>query len=106
MEAMRESWTDDRLDDLREDVNRGFTQLREDMTREIGQLREGMTRELVRVDADIRELRVEVKALRSEMNELRSEVNGRFDSLQRTLMAIGGGVLASVAATVLAAVFG
>ncbi|HWC09552.1 MAG TPA: hypothetical protein VG458_10910 [Solirubrobacterales bacterium] len=70
METMREAWTDDRLDDLRDEMRRGFD----------------------RMDADVRDLRSEVNAL------------------QRTMVigfaAIGGGVLASVAATVLAAVLG
>jgi hypothetical protein len=74
METMRDSWTDERLDDMRGEMRRGFD----------------------RVDADLR--------------ELRSEMNSRFDSMQRTMAVgfatIGGGVLASVAATVLAAILG
>lgn len=81
MEAMRESWTDDRLDDLREDVNRGFTQLRADMNRDIG-----------RVDADVREVRGELAALNRTMTI--------------GFATIGGGVLASIAATVFTAVLG
>ena len=77
METMREAWSDERLDDLKYEMRRGFG----------------------RLDADIRELRVEI-----------GQINARFDSMQRTMVigfaAIGGGVLASVAATVLAAVLG
>jgi len=57
MVVMRESWTDDRLDNLREDMNRGFD----------------------RVDGDLREVR-------SELGALRSETNARFDSMQRTMV--------------------
>lgn len=81
METMREAWTDERLDDLRDEMRRGFE----------------------RVDADMRQLR-------SEINERFTSVDARFDAMQRTMVigfaTIGGGVLASVAATILAAVFG
>lgn len=87
METMREAWTDERLDDLKDEMGRGFD----------------------RMDADLRELR-------SEMNDRFGGVEGRmggldarFDALQRTMVigfaTIGGGLLASVAATVLAAIF-
>lgn len=70
MEPMRKAWTDDRLDDLRDEMRSGFA----------------------RVDADIREIR------------------GELGTLHRTMVigfaTIGGGVLASVVATVLAAVLG
>jgi hypothetical protein len=49
MAAARQSWTDERLDDLNQKVDQGFA----------------------RLDADMRAL------------------NGRFDSLQRTLLQIG-----------------
>lgn len=81
METMREAWTDERLDDLRDEMRRGFE----------------------RVDADMRQLR-------SEINQRFTSVDARFDAMQRTMVigfaTIGGGVLASLAATVLAAVFG
>lgn len=56
MEAMRQSWTDKRLDDLNNRVDDGFR----------------------RVDADLRAL------------------NARFDALQRTMLQIGGGVIAAL----------
>lgn len=80
METMREAWTDERLDDLKDEMRRGFE----------------------RVDGDLREVRGDIKALRAE-------TNARFDALNRTMVigfaTIGGGLLASVAATVLAAIF-
>jgi hypothetical protein len=95
MEAMREAWSDDRLDDLNHKVYEGFR----------------------RVDADVRSLRTETKAefrsLRGEMNERFDRVddrfdrlNGRFDAMQRTLIllcvgitAVVLGVIASIIAT-------
>ena len=65
MEAMRESWTDARLDDMKQGMEAGFT----------------------RVDEDI-------KGLRTEMNQ-------RFDALNRTLLQIGGGMIATLLAGIL-----
>jgi len=81
MEAMRGSWTDERMDDLRDEMRRGFE----------------------RVDTDVRHLR-------SEMNERFAGMDARFDAMQRTMVigfaTLGGGLLASIAATVLAVVLG
>jgi hypothetical protein len=46
----REKWTDERLDDLQDEMHRGFADIRTEM-------REGFAR----VDADIRELRREMR---------------------------------------------
>jgi hypothetical protein len=63
MEAMREAWTDDRLDDLANRMDRGF---------------DG-------VDKDVRELRAETKSefalLRGEMCERFDKVDERFDKV-------------------------
>ena len=62
METVRESWTDARLDDMKQGMEAGFK----------------------RVDEDIR--------------GLRSEMNQRFDALNRTLLQISGGVIATLIA--------
>ena len=58
----REKWTDERLDE-------SFT----------------------RIDADVRELRVEIKDMRTEMNArfdaMKDSINARFDAQNRNLMA-------------------
>jgi hypothetical protein len=60
MESMRQSWTDERLDDFREDVARRFDETNQRM--DAG---------FARVDAELQGL------------------NGRFDALQHTLAQIG-----------------
>lgn len=57
MEAMREAWTDERLDDLNGKVGQGFH----------------------RVDTDIRELR-------GEMNERFDKIDDRLYAMQRTML--------------------
>jgi argininosuccinate lyase len=76
MEAMRESWTDARLDDLNGKVD------------ELGRR---MDNGFNRVDADVRALRV-------EMNARFERVDERFDALQRTLLQIAGGTVATLIA--------
>jgi hypothetical protein len=62
-----EKWSDQRLDDLNGRVESGFS----------------------RIDADLRDIRGEVSGLRSEMNS-------RFDALQRTMLQVGGGLIAAL----------
>jgi len=70
MYAVREKWTDERLDDLNERVNRGFA----------------------RVDGDIRELR-------SEMNARFDSVDAKFDALHKLLIRAAGGAVAVLVTT-------
>jgi hypothetical protein len=60
----RETWTDERLDDLANRMDRGFDE----------------------VKGEIREVKGEIRDLRIEMNVLRSEMNQRFESMQRTMI--------------------
>jgi len=53
MKTMRESWTDERLDDLKERMEERF----DHVDARFAQLEARMTEGLARVDADIRELR-------------------------------------------------
>jgi hypothetical protein len=67
MEAMpRATWTDERLDDLNCRVEDGFN----------------------RVDTELR-------SLRSEMNARFESTDARFDALHRTMIRIGGGMIAT-----------
>jgi hypothetical protein len=82
MEAMRQSWTDDRLDALNEKVDQRFDQV---------------DQRFDRVESDLRECRAELKGLRSE-------TKGGLESLQRSLVygvvTLTGGMLAGFAAMV------
>ena len=76
MYKMRESWTDERLDDFRADVDRRF---------------DDVDRRFDKVDMEFRDLR-------TEMNARFDRVDARFDSLQRTLLQIAGGTIATLLA--------
>jgi hypothetical protein len=69
MATMRQSWTDERLDDMREDIDRRFA----------------------RVEADI-------AALRTEMREGFDRIDRRFDSLYRLLLGLGATLVAALLA--------
>jgi len=75
----REKWTDERLDDLNEKVDRGFAETKAEM-------RQGFAR----VDNDLRELR-------SEMNDRFIGLENRFEALNRTLI---GGFFVLIAAVI------
>jgi hypothetical protein len=49
----RESWTDDRLDDLKENMDRRFTSLEENMNQRF----DAADERVARLDGDVRELR-------------------------------------------------
>jgi hypothetical protein len=88
MEAMRQSWTDDRLDDLSRrmeqrfdhiegEMKAGDTALRAEMKAGDAALQTEMKEGFDRVDRDLRELRT------------------GLSTLQRTMIQVGGGLIAA-----------
>jgi hypothetical protein len=69
MEAMREKWTDGRLDDMNTRIDAGFD----------------------RLDRDIRDVRAEV-------HDLRTEMNSRFEATNRLIVQVGGGMVVTMVA--------
>ena len=70
MQAVREKWTDERLDDLNDRVSEGFA----------------------RIDGEIR-------GLRGEMNARFESIDARFDALHKLLLRAAGGAIAVLATT-------
>lgn len=68
----RETWTDERLDDLNARVDRGFE-----------------------------EVKGEIKDLRAEMNARFAAVDARFDAMQRTMILGFASIVASIGASVI-----
>jgi hypothetical protein len=71
MEAMRESWTDARLDDFRDATERRFDEV---------------DRRLDKVDADLKEMR-------GVVDSRFARVDARLDALNQTIMKLGAGAL-------------
>ena len=104
MEAMRNSWTDERLDDGFERVRseiavlRGEVgALRKELHEEVGSLRKELHEE---VGSLRKEMHEELGSLRNEMHQelgsLREEMHREFAALNRTLLQIGGGVIVAL----------
>jgi hypothetical protein len=78
MEAMRNAWTDERLDDLNHRVDRGFGEV----SREFQALR--------------LEMRTEFTAVRSEMRSEIGSVRSEMAAMNRTLVQVSIGALATL----------
>jgi hypothetical protein len=78
VERARATWTDERLDDLSRRVDVGFE----------------------RVDTELRAIRTELGArIDAQGSELVARIDAqgaRIDALQRTMIQVGGGVIASI----------
>jgi len=80
----RVAWTDDRIDDAMQRIDRGFESLRDEM-------REMRT-----------DLRQEMREMRSEMRETRTDLHGQLAAGQRQLTTIGWGIAAALLAQLIA----
>ena len=80
MERARATWTDERLDDLSRRMDAGFN----------------------RLDEDIRQMRTDMTGLRGETTGLRTEMTARLDALQRLLIQLAGGTIATILGTFVA----
>jgi hypothetical protein len=67
MEAMRDAWTDERLDDLNHRVDEGFS-----------------------------EMRTEFRAVRGKFLAVRSETSAQFAAQQRMMIQLFGGMFATM----------
>lgn len=94
MQTMRESWTDERLDDLNDKVDRGFERV-DKRFEQVDKRFDQVDRRFERVDA-------EFLTVRGEMKAGFDAVNGRIDSVQRTMfhgvIALTVAILAGFAA--------
>lgn len=91
--APREKWTDERLDDLNEKVDKGFERTERAIAEtkaEIAKTQTEMREGFVRVDGEIKELRREMYTGFDKMND-------RFDRLSQILI---GGAIAIVVALI------
>jgi hypothetical protein len=101
MEAMREAWTDDRLDVLNREVADGFAQVDE----RFAQVDQRFAQVDLRFDQiDLRFVRIderfaEVNRRLGKVEDGIEALNGRFDGLQRTLFLGAVGVIAALLGT-------
>jgi len=109
---VRETWTDERLDDLSRKVDGGFARVDADIRElrgEIGAMRTENQQEFLKLRGEIKgvgdELGGEIKGegialrgeIKSEVGALRAEMNARFDTMNRNFLA---GLIAVIAAII------
>jgi hypothetical protein len=101
MNAVRDQWTDDRLDDLNHRVDEGFKR----NEREFQAVRLEMRTEFAAVRSEMKEefvtVRAELGGLRQELSGEIGGLRGEFAALNRTLIQIGiGGLITLMAGVV------
>jgi len=111
MEAMRETWTDERLDDLTHRVDEGFNRMdrefqavRLEMRTEFAAVRGEMRVESAAIRAEIglsrSDLTGQVEVTRSDLTGqievTRSDLSGQIAALNRTMLQVGAGAIATI----------
>jgi HAMP domain-containing protein len=114
MEAMPQTWNDDRMDELARHMDAGFAQVRVDMDSMREEIK-AQGRELnAKIERQGAELRGETNGVRDEINGVRGEIAGlrdgidtRLDALnavlvesQRTMIQLCGGLCFALIAAV------
>jgi hypothetical protein len=100
MQTMRESWTDERLDDLNGRVSDGFERV-EGQVRDLrGEMNERFDKGFGKVDARFEK----VDARFDKVDAKFERIDGRLDSIQRTMamgaFTLAGAILAGFAAMI------
>lgn len=93
MDAMRESWTDARLDDFAAHTDRRFDA--------VDKRFDAVDRRFEAVDQRFDAVDQRFDVVDQRFNRVEAELHalkGRFDALNRTLLQIGGGVIATLIA--------
>ncbi len=81
MEAMRQSWTDERLDDFREDVGRRFD--------EVDRRFDEVDRRFDKVDERFDKVDERFDKVNARMDAGFARIDARFDALMRVLLQVG-----------------
>ena len=89
MAAVRETWTDERLDDLNQRVSEGFADLRAELRSEIGSVREEIGSVRGELRKEIGLVRKEIGSVREEIGSVRGAIGSvreELARLQRTMI--------------------
>jgi hypothetical protein len=86
---MRQSWTDDRLDDFRAETQRRFE--------EVDRRFDEVDRRFDKVDRRFDKVDERFDKVQAEIKDLGREMNARFDSLQRVMLQFSGLLIVTLA---------
>jgi Sec-independent protein translocase protein TatA len=99
MTMARETWTDERLDDLTKHMNNGFREVKEEIKSTRAELQQEIKTTRAELQQEINTTRAELKEeISSTRIELKGEIaalNSRFDRLTYVLIAALIGVVAT-----------
>lgn len=86
MAAMRQTWTDDRMDDLAKSVDARFEQV-DKRFEQVDKRFEQVDKRFEQVDKRFEQIHGDIKGLREETNQHFATLNRRFDVLMGVLLA-------------------
>jgi len=92
MEAMREAWTDERLDDFRAEVNRRF----DEVNRRFDRLEREVKGQRVEMNTRLAETNARLDHLSARVDHLGDRIDGLHLTVQRALLQVGGGVIVTM----------
>jgi archaellum component FlaC len=92
MEAMRESWTDERLDDFRAETARRLDKIDTRFDR-IDERFEKVDERFEKVDERFERVDARFERLEAKLDKKFERIDARFDDLFRTMIFLGGGVI-------------
>ncbi len=95
MEAMRQSWTDDRLDDFRAETQRRFAEVDRRFD-EVDRRFDKVDERFEKVDERFDKVDERFEKVQAEIKDLGREMNARFDSLQRVMLQFSGLLLVTL----------
>jgi hypothetical protein len=100
METVRDSWTDERLDDMGRRMELGFAEVKTELRREIGSVRQEMRQEIGSVRQEMRQgigsVRQEIGSVRDEMRQELAAIDDRLHGMQRMMIQFQGILIAAL----------
>src|SRR4051794_10248027 len=103
MEAVRDAWTDDRLDDLNHRVDGGFKEMRDEFRTVRTEMHDEFRAVRTEMQDEFRAVRTEMRAefggVRGEITSVRGEitsVRGEITALHRTMIQLFGGLIGTL----------
>ncbi|MGE5281059.1 MAG: hypothetical protein ACM3N0_01820 [Chloroflexota bacterium] len=99
MEAMRQSWTDDRLDDFRAHVDQRFDDV-DQRFNEVDRRFDQVNQRFEQVDMRFEQVDRRFEWLEAEIRMQRSEISEGFRALQRATIQIGAGIFGTLMLTI------
>jgi hypothetical protein len=99
MERARATWTDERMDDLARRVDRGFERADRELATLSGRIEAQGVALSDRIDAQGVALSDRIDALSDRVDARFDRTDARIDALQRTMIQVGGGLVAAMLAT-------